>query len=105
MKPFLVPPGDLEKEKRRLQDILAKGKESEPLKRKPTPQEQQDEVSSDPPDRFKERESPPIHLGVQGPGVGGWKTRGRIRNRTTEPPDRVPLCSGEGNRGQEGIPE
>lgn len=105
MKPFLVPPGDLEKEKRRLQDILAKGKESESPKRKPTPPEQQDGVSSDPPDRFKECESLPIHLGVQGPMVGSWKTRERIRNRTTEPPDRVPFCSGEGNRGQEGIPE
>ncbi|XP_049628427.1 UPF0193 protein EVG1 [Suncus etruscus] len=45
---------DLEKEKQRLQDILAKGKESEPLKKKPTPPEQQDGVSPEPPDRFKE---------------------------------------------------
>ncbi|XP_004610760.1 UPF0193 protein EVG1 [Sorex araneus] len=46
---------DLEKEKRRLQDILAHGKESEPRKRKPAPPKQQDKATPEP-DRFKELE-------------------------------------------------
>lgn len=73
MRHFLVPQGDLEKEKRRLQDILAKGKESEPLKRKPTPPEQQDGVSPEPPDRFKECESPQYIWVCRGLGWGAGK--------------------------------
>ncbi|XP_057172297.1 UPF0193 protein EVG1 isoform X3 [Ursus arctos] len=52
MRPFPGPTGDLEKEKRRLQNIFATGKDSEEWKRKPPPVRQED--SAPKLDRFEE---------------------------------------------------
>lgn len=64
-------PGDLEKEKRRLQSIFATGKDKEGLESKPRPVRHEDPAPA--PDRFEERESPwPVMLGR---GVWGPRTR------------------------------
>lgn len=51
--PRLGPTGDLEKEKRRLQNIFATGKEPEERKSKPSPVRQEDPAPEL--DRFEER--------------------------------------------------
>lgn len=53
-RPFLGLTGDLEKEKRRLQDIFAAGKDKEERKRKPRAVQRKDPAPE--PDRFEERE-------------------------------------------------
>jgi len=68
MRPFLGPTGDLEKEKRRLQNIFATGKDSEERKRKPPPVQQED--SAPDPDRFEECKPLKGHL-CWGGGCGG----------------------------------
>lgn len=52
-RPFLGLTGDLEKEKRRLQNILATGKDKEERKKKPRAAQRKDPAPE--PDRFEER--------------------------------------------------
>lgn len=52
-RPFLGLTGDLEKEKRRLQNILATGKGKEERKKKPRAAQRKDPAPE--PDRFEER--------------------------------------------------
>lgn len=66
-RPFLGPVGDLEKEKRRLQNIFATGKDSEERKRKAPPVRQEDPAPEL--DRFEECKPPMGHLGREG---GQW---------------------------------
>ena len=68
MRPFPGPTGDLEKEKRRLQNIFATGKDSEERKRKPPPVQQ--EASAPELDRFEECKPRMGHL-CWGEGCGG----------------------------------
>lgn len=68
-RPVLGPVGDLEKEKRRLQNIFATGKDSEEQKRKPPPVRQ--EVPAPELDRFEERKPRMGHLGRGWGGGGG----------------------------------
>lgn len=71
---FLGPTGDMEKEKRRLQNIFATGKDPDKWKRKPPPVYQEDPAPE--PDRFEERKpliSQPCWGGEcvwRGPGIG-----------------------------------
>lgn len=85
----LGPAGDLEKEKLRLQNIFATGKDTEEPRRKARPMRQKDPAPE--PDRFEECE----HLGR---GGGGAPTRKRY------PENLLLLPSGAGDPGQEGVP-
>ncbi|XP_025782262.1 UPF0193 protein EVG1 [Puma concolor] len=78
---------DLEKEKRRLQNIFATGKDSEERKRKPPPGRQEDPAPEL--DRFEECKPPMGHLGREGLILMGSR----------EPPTPPPPSSGAQPRG------
>lgn len=68
-RPFLGLTGDLEKEKRRLQNILATGKNPEEQKRKPPPVQQEGPAPEV--DRFEERKPLMGHLRWRASVYGG----------------------------------
>lgn len=78
MRPFLGPAGDLDKEKRRLQNIFATGKDSEEWKRKPPPVRQED--SAPELDRFEECKPLRGHLRWSGGRGGAPSSAARVRN-------------------------
>lgn len=111
MRPFLGPAGDLDKEKRRLQNIFATGKDSEEWKRKPPPVRQED--SAPELDRFEECKPLRGHLRQSGGCGGAPSSAARVRNtdpRTASSPRerqpaapatcprslRAPYCPGHG---------